>query len=320
MNIIKDFFYLQRNDRQALIALLAVIIASITIILIIGHGNEEGELASKNDSTLQETASEKKPLYYKQDGMVRELFPFDPNTADSTQLLRLGLKPWQVRSIYRYRAHGGIYSKPSDFAHLYGLSKGQYETLAPYIKIADAYRPAADFYGKDGYSPKSKRAYAISNEEHRYSKDTSTVYSHTNKPIYHYPRKLQPGQHIALNTADTTELKKIPGIGSYYARAIIRYRDRLGGFVSPQQLGEIDGVPESAMQYVSINSTNIRKLNVNKLSLEQLRKHPYINFYQARAICEYRRLNGPLHSLQELKLLEDFPPAAIERLLPYICF
>ena len=52
-----------------------------------------------------------------------ERFCFDPNTADSTQLLRLGLQPWQVRNIYRYRARGGIYRTREDFARLYGLTR-----------------------------------------------------------------------------------------------------------------------------------------------------------------------------------------------------
>jgi DNA uptake protein ComE-like DNA-binding protein len=61
-------------------------------------------------------------------------------------------------------------------------------------------------------------------------------------------------------------------------------------------------------------------MNLNKLTLNQLRRHPYINFYQARAICDYSRLKGPLQSLGQLRLLNDFTPTAIERLQPYVEF
>ena len=70
---------------------------------------------------------------------MAERFAFDPNTADSTQLLRLGLKPWQVRSIYRYRAKGGVFSEPADFARVYGLTLKQYRELEPYIRIGRDY-------------------------------------------------------------------------------------------------------------------------------------------------------------------------------------
>ena len=125
---------------------------------------------------------------------------------------------------------------------------------------------------------------------------------------------------IAINNADTTELMKIPGIGSYYARTIIRYRDKLGGFASAEQLEEIDGFPEAAISFIQIDAEHIHRLNINKLTLNQLRNHPYINFYQAKEICDYRRQRGPIKSLEELKLLKDFPPDEIERLQPYVCF
>ncbi len=76
---------------------------------------------------------------------------------------------------------------------------------------------------------------------------------------------------------------------------IVRCRERLGGFASAQQLEEIDGLPESTINYIKIDEQQIRKMNINKLTLNQLKKHPYLNFYQAKEICDYRRLKGPLH-------------------------
>lgn len=316
MNI-RDFFYLQRNDRQALLVVFAIIILSITLVILIGQRNIPQQTKPStsptnrpSDATHQAkpiNAITEEPLYYKIDGDLNELFVFDPNTADSTQLLRLGLKSWQVRSIYRFRSKGGIYRTPTDFAQLYGLTKKQYETLAPYIHISEDYRPASDFY---------KRKNRDDRQTHQSQKNDSVKGMGTSKSLY--PHKLQQGQTILLNSADTTELQKIPGIGSWYARAIIRYRERLGGFVNAHQLLEITGVPEHTLDYVTINSENIQKMNINKLSISQLSRHPYINFYQAKAICDYRRLKGSIKNLQELKLLKDFPPAELERLLPYV--
>lgn len=311
-NYIKEFFYLQRDDRRAVLTLLALAVVALSLIFWLGESSSPSPTAKETNSREEanreyangRTNSAEK--YYRVEEVKAERFPFDPNTADSTQLLRLGLAPWQVRSIYRYRAKGGIFRQPSDFARLYGLTRKQYRELRPYIRISPDYLPAADYY-----APR------------RTSNDTRSVDSSTTKAphyIYAAKHKLRPGEHIAINSADTTQLQKIPGIGSAYARMIIRYRERLGGFITMAQVLESGPVPESALRYITIDATQVRKLNINKLSLNQLRRHPYINFYQAKAICEYRRLHGPLHSLEELRFSPDFPPAQIERLQPYVTF
>ena len=297
----KTFFYLQRNDRRAIMATLIVLTVAVGLTIYIG---DEGQTASTTQADSTATAPNRNQgngggqqavAYYDTGGRRAELFPFDPNTADSTQLLRLGLAPWQVRNIYKYRAAGGIYRQPRDFARLYGLTAGQYRRLEPYIRISDDYRPAAEAY------PAEPRP--------AYVRDTTR-----------YPLKLKPGQHVALNTADTTLLKRVPGIGSGFARAIVRYRERLGGFYSTAQLMEIGNFPQSALPYFTADPSLCRKLNVNRLTLSQLRRHPYIGFYQAKTIVDHRRLHGPLRSLDDLRLYKDFPPETIERLRHYIEF
>lgn len=332
----EDIFYLQKKDRQALLTLLAIMIACVSLTFLILEKQEDAPVTSQLDSTNSNQekdassakihyASKSHPLYSKEEGMVHELFPFDPNTASAEDFERLGLESWQARSIIRFREKGGIFSRPSDFARIYGITKKTYEVLLPFIQIADDYKPAADFYGKERYGRSGRRytPYYNNREERyrRYDQDkTSLSEGKSEAKVYSYPHKLRANEHIEINGADTTLLMKIPGIGSYYASRIVRYRERLGGFASAQQLEEIDGLPESAIAYIKIDYQQIRKMNLNKLTLNQLKKHPYLNFYQAKEICDYRRLKGPLHSIEDLKLLKDFPPDEIERLKPYICF
>lgn len=186
----------------------------------------------------------------------------------------------------------------------------------------------------------AKRDYRDSTRRQTYREHTKTVYVRT-KVVYrdttyrrgkalneaeydsvkaHYQMKIKPGEHVVLNTADTTVLKTVPGIGPYYARKVMEYGERLGGYVWVDQLDEIEGFPLDAKNYLVIEGASPRLLNVNTLSLNELRRHPYINFYQAKAITDYRRLHGPLHSLNDLRLSKDFPPEAIKRLEPYIEF
>jgi len=138
--------------------------------------------------------------------------------------------------------------------------------------------------------------------------------------IPRYPVKIKEGEHVVLNTADTTALKTVPGIGPYFARKIVEYGQRLGGYVSVDQLDEIEDFPLDAKRYLTIRNAQPRKLNVNKLSLNELKRHPYINYYRAKAVTDYRRLHGPIHSLDDLRLSKDFPPDIIARLAPYVEF
>lgn len=283
-----------------MIFLLAVVVLSAVVVGIMDKGGMSSQLARTDsltaDSSIRKAVVRRGVQYiYNVETGRRKLSAFDPNTADSTLLLSLGLQPWQVRSIYRYRAKGGIYRQPSDFARLYGLTVKQYKELLPYIHISDEYKPAAEVYGR-----------------------TDAVRS--GRDTLRYPVKLQPGQYVTLDDADTASLRKVPGIGRYYASRIVRYRNDLGGYVSVAQLSEIEGIPEAALSYFRVTGGAVRKLNLNRLTLNELKHHPYINFYQARRIIDYRRLKGSLHSIDDLRLLKDFSQRDIERLRPYVEF
>lgn len=317
----KEFFYLQKSDRQVILVLLSVIIVAFTLLYILGERYDSKGTPTNSQVTGKKQSAGSTYASSESNGRVSptELFPFDPNTADSTQLLRLGLSSWQVKNIYRYRESGGVYSRPSDFARLYGLTVKQYRMLEPYIRISPDYRPASTLFAQqENYHKGSSSKYNDSRSAD-FTAGEERLDS-PSQPTYHYSPKLSPGETIILNTADTTALKRVPGIGSYYARAILHYGQKLGGFCRVEQLLEISGFPEESLPYFTIQNPVVHQLNVNTSTLDELRKHPYCNFYQARAILDYRRLHGPLHSLADLKLLKEFPPEAIKQLEPYVCF
>lgn len=291
-----DLFYLNRHDRRILLVLLSVAAGCLLMMWLSGDEfSKESSITSITSSTgfSRDSSSSRTSSYYQQQ-VQAERFVFDPNTADSTQLFRLGLQAWQVRNIYKYRAAGGIYRKKEDFARLYGLTVKQYRELEPYIQISSDYLPASTLVKEDVPA---------------YQRDT-----------LRYPIKIAENETVNLNVSDTAIYKKVPGIGSYYARRIADYSQRLGGFVSVNQLDEIDNFPQEAKKYFVVSTSQVHKMNVNRLSLNELKHHPYINYYQAKAIVDYRRLHGPLHSLDDLRLLPDFSDEVINRLTPYVCF
>ncbi len=292
---------MQRSDRRLVVAALLVTVVAVAGIGYVGLGY----FATPSVTDGVSAGSVAEPAHHSRTGqpggkgyaVARDvvLTEFDPNTADSTRLLMLGLSPWQVRNIYKYRAKGGVYRTKADFARLYGLTAQKYKELEPYIRITGDYRPAAEVYGE--------------------GKAELTL-----RDTMRYPVKIKPGEHIVLNTADTSQLKRVPGIGSGFARAIVRYGQRLGGYVSVEQLREIDNFPEEAVAYFVVKHPVVSRLNLNKLPLNRLRRHPYIGFYQAKTIVEYRRVHGKISSLDDLKLCKDFTPEVIARLRPYVEF
>ncbi len=291
---IRDFLYLNKSDRHVLLTLLVVAGFFMGACLWLDRMSEsdfeaDGELTDSIPSEKGKPA----PIFVGEVPQRQvERFAFDPNTADSTALLRLGLQSWQVRNIIKYRAAGGIFRRKEDFAQVYGLTQKEYRELEPFIRISSDYQPAA-LLVKDEPLPR----------------DTAL-----------FPRKIQEGEVIDLAVADTAQLKRVPGIGSYYARQIAAYGRRLGGYVSVDQLDEIQHFPKDAKRFFTIGTASPHLLNLNRLSVGELKQHPYLNYYQARAIVEHRRKNGPLKSIDDLRLLPDFPPEELQRLAPYVEF
>ena len=311
---LRELLFLHHADRQAIFSVLTIIVIVAALVFFVGRRGMLSSSTAAADSlgaVASLKGSVRSPKYYAQPVKKPERFPFDPNTADSTQLLRLGLQPWQVRNIYKYRASGGIYRTKSDFARLYGLTVKQYRELEPFIVISPDYQPASTLLAD---RPAYERPAATARG------DNSAAPSENDSWKYHRQQKIAAGEHVDLNAADTAVYKTVPGIGSYYARKIAAYGRQLGGYVSVDQLDEIDNFPPEAKSYFALLTDSVRKLNVNELTLYELRRHPYINYYQAKVIVERRRAEGPLKSLDELSGLQDFPPEAIARLKPYVCF
>lgn len=136
--------------------------------------------------------------------------------------------------------------------------------------------------------------------------------------------KYPAGTVVELNAADTTILKKVPGIGSTFARRIVKYRDLLGGFHSVTQLGEVYGIDDeryNAMKsWFSADTSLVRRLKVNEMTFKDLCRHPYLSFEQVRVIDRLRKQKGNLTGWENLQLLEEFTETDKERLMPYLSF
>jgi DNA uptake protein ComE-like DNA-binding protein len=144
------------------------------------------------------------------------------------------------------------------------------------------------------------------------------------RPSYTRAEKFEKGTVVELNTADTAVLKKVPGIGSAYARRIVNYRNLLGGYYSVIQLSEVYGIDEDRYNafasWFTADTALISKISVNELSLDSLRRHPYINYNQAKIIIQLRQRNGKLTGWENLQLLNEFADYDKIRLQHYLSF
>ena len=155
------------------------------------------------------------------------------------------------------------------------------------------------------------------------SADTSTyAVKEEKRTVYRFPKqeKFQQGIVVDVNTADTLVLKKIPGIGSVISRNIVNYRNRLGGFYDVSQLLEVKYVDTTLLVWFQVKSDVYRKISINKADIDELKSHPYMDFYKARAVVDYRRKRGKITGMSQLSMLKEFSDEDMIRLSHYFSF
>ena len=120
----------------------------------------------------------------------------------------------------------------------------------------------------------------------------------------HESERAAEKRRLGINSADTTAWMQLRGIGPVFSRRIIAYRNLLGGFVALEQLYEVYGLSEEQVQsmlpFLTLDSTDLRQLNVNTASVQQLRRHPYIDYYLAKTLWDERQLHGRIEDLGEV--------------------
>lgn len=301
----KHIYFLLTAEQWLGVALLAILVIGTLVVVSNFQPKKEEEVGWANDSTktqfadyqAQQDSTRKAEWKKKRDTIEIRMQIFDPNTADSSTLVHLGLKPWQAKNMLKYRAKGGRYRKAEDLKKLYGMTDSMYQALTPYIYIA---REEVDSLAKDSVMVNSVQVDSLP----KWPEKKDTV--------------------LNLRTADTTELKMIRGIGSYRAKQIVRYREQLGGFTHVEQILEAKGMEkvdgDSLLEHFFIDSVKVEQMHVNVVGVKRLSRHPYLRFEQAQAIYELRRKKIRLDSIQQLQQIEGLDIKTLEKIAPYLNF
>jgi DNA uptake protein ComE-like DNA-binding protein len=227
---------------------------------------DDGELLDYTNDFVHDTKSKK----------VYQYFQFDPNTIDSSKMLELGLSQKQAKTICNYRRKGGKFFSNEDFKKMYCIQEKKYEELKAYIKIdTSALHKNRDFKNK------FEQRISIANRQ----KFENLI--------------------IELNDADTTSIQLMKGVGAKLARRIFNYRERLGGFVRKSQLLEVYGVDSVLYRQLEsqlvIDTSSLRKININTAYYDNIKLFPYLSRNQAIALINYRNRHGRFSKLDEIK-------------------
>ena len=301
--LLQSYFGFTRKELNGILV-LCILLTIITIspyVYDLVAKPESGDYDDFDQEVEQFLASAKKqdsvaysdPQIESRGKLKTTLFKFDPNGLDETSWQKLGLSARQIRVIKNYEAKGGRFYTKADLKKIYSISERKYRELEPYINI--------------------------SRDQHTYEKPATF----TSRP-YTSGRNDRPAIMVELNQADSAELETVRGIGPAFASRIVRYRNRLGGFYRKEQLLDVYGLDslkyDELKSQIMVDPQKIQKINVNRASFDEIRKHPYLSFKQVNAIIQYRNQHGDYRSIADLKKIAIMNDEILRKIEPYLIF
>ena len=218
-----------------------------------------------------------------------ELFYFDPNTLSSDGWKKLGIRDKTINTIQNFITKGGKFRQPEDIKKIWGLHEEEVQRLIPFIRIAE-----------NVFITEPVKQITTSNK---------------------YPQK-KSMEMTDINLADTNTWMRLPGIGTKLSSRIINFRDKLGGFYSIEQVAETFGLPDSVFQKIRpalvLHDKNLKLININTASIDELKQHPYIRYNLANLIVQYRTQHGNFKSISEIRQIMLIDDELYKKLSPYL--
>ena len=340
--IIQDYFTFSRNERKGIVVLLVLIFLLAVANKVIFYF----EKPAKIDVALLDSASRELGSFndsINQPESKKSFFFFNPNTIDSVALDSLNIPSPVKNNLLKFRAKGGKILSNSDFRKIYGVTDQIYSQVSPFLLfenepttlknktsvselfLFDPNKATDSEFLRLGFSDKqitTIRKYldkggvfrdkvdffklrVISEKQKRKLADWIVIES-VQRAIHPEGKVVLKTTIIEINSADSTQLKQLPGIGSVLSKRIVKYRDLLGGFYSVNQLKEVYGISEPTIQMIqdkiTVDVSTVKKLDINFADANELSRHPYLKKNLASKIVKFRTKNG---SIRNLVILRD---------------
>ena len=289
----REYFTFNRRERNGVFVLLSIVLLLILYLAFSDRFTSsdktdfsqfEKDIAVFNaqPAVADSSEGESQPTPQIKD---HPLFAFNPNNLPDADWKKLGLTKKQIGVIKNYEGKGGKFKTKEDVKKMYCIQPKLYTSLEPYIQIPD---------------------------------DTT---SHLSKSPLSLRRGVG-GEAVELNSADSTQLDQLKGIGFSFAKRIIKYREVLGGYIDKEQLLEVYGLDKEKYaglsENISVDVSKVKKININSVTFEELRKHPYIKYNLASLMVNYRKQHGKYSSVEETKKLNLVNDELFTKLVPYL--
>jgi DNA uptake protein ComE-like DNA-binding protein len=134
-----------------------------------------------------------------------------------------------------------------------------------------------------------------------------------------YPKK---SLSFELNTADSLDLVQLYNIGPVVARRILKYRSLLGGYVRREQLREVYGIDSARYNdiapHLTVDPSRITPIDINTADIDRLKRHPYLDYYQAKAIIRLREERGAYAGVRDILNIPIIDSETFTRIEPYL--
>ncbi len=259
----KTYLYFSQGERKGILVLGMLLVVCMVLPAVFRAFSSMPEILVTDLPVQQVAVGVSDTETYAQ-----QLFTFNPNTASEDELMALGFSAKQAQTIQHYRQKGGKFKSPSDLGKLYGISPDLLHKLTPYVVIP----VVAD--------------------------------KHINDSVFHKAEKHVQAP-LELNSADSLAVVKLYRIGPALTHRILDFRNRLGGFVNLHQLTEIYGFDEDILYdldgKIFVDASKARVWNVNTVTTDELKTHPYFKYKLSNAIVNYRLQHGPYQQLSDLR-------------------
>jgi len=284
-----DPLYVSKRNRRGVIALIFFSLIIIFFPRIAQLFNKQVILAvsteyvtefDRKNKNFQKRKRTYYPKYEKKKRFSAPLKRFDPNDYQAKDWISLGLSEKQVAVLLKFTKNG--------------------------------IRSNEDL----------KRIFVISDELFALIKD-STFYPE--RPKMEYQVKVveeKKIQKVEINLASVEDLDQLKGIGPFFAKQIIKYRDQLGGFSSKEQILEVWKMTietyDILIPQIELDKSKIKQLNINEITVEELKNHPYLNWSQANSIIKMRLQRTKFTNINEIQESKLIDVETFEKLIPYL--
>lgn len=223
-----------------------------------------------------------------------KIYPFNPNFISDYKGYTLGMSVAEIDRLHQFRKGNKYVNSAEDFQKVTKVSNDLLAKISPYFKFPD------------WVTNKKKNHFYTDYPKQSADKKVKIIVSD-------------------INTASQEELMKVYGIGPGLSERILKEREKLGAFVSMEQMKDVWGLSPEVIENLNkhfkvLVKPTIAKLDINNASVKEITRLPFFRYYLAKEIVTYRSMNGAIKSKEDLIKIKDFPVEKVDIIALYLDF